>query len=48
LSDLKDIGFWEGSIATDPKETGWDKVNWIHLAVDRDKWRAVLTAAVNL
>jgi hypothetical protein len=42
------VAFWENSIATDPKETGWDDVNWINLALDRDKWRAVLTAAVNL
>jgi hypothetical protein len=21
------------------RATGWQQVNWIHLAVDRDKWR---------
>jgi hypothetical protein len=42
------VAVWEDNIATDPKETGWDDVNWIHLALDKDKWQAVLTEAVNL
>jgi hypothetical protein len=30
------------------KETGWDGVDWIHLAQERDKWRALANTAMNL
>jgi hypothetical protein len=26
----------------DPKEVGWEGVDWIHLAQDRDQWRALV------
>jgi hypothetical protein len=29
-------------------ETGWSGVNWIGLAWDRDKWRALVNAVMNL
>jgi hypothetical protein len=29
-------------------ETGWGRVEWIHLAQDRDRWRAVVNAVMNL
>jgi hypothetical protein len=29
-------------------EVGWDSVDWIGLAQDGDKWRALLNAAMNL
>jgi len=32
----------------DRREIGWEVVDWIHLACDRDKWRALLTTAMNL
>jgi hypothetical protein len=31
---------WEDSIRMDLREIGWEGVNWIHLAQDRDRWRA--------
>jgi hypothetical protein len=30
------------------REIGWDGVDWIKLAQDRDQWRAVVKTAVNL
>jgi hypothetical protein len=29
-----------GNIKMDLREIGWDGIDWIHLAQDRDKWRA--------
>jgi hypothetical protein len=29
-------------------EIGWGDVDWIGLAQDRDKWRAVMNAVMNL
>jgi hypothetical protein len=32
----------------DVRETGWGSVYWIHLAQDRDWWRALLNTVMNL
>jgi hypothetical protein len=29
-------------------EIGWGGVEWIYLAQDRDRWRAVVSAVMNL
>jgi hypothetical protein len=40
---------WEDGIKMDLREIGWGEgVEWIHLAEDRDRWRAVLNAVMNL
>jgi hypothetical protein len=39
---------WEDGIKMDLREIGWGSVEWIHLAQDRDRWRAVVTAVMNL
>jgi hypothetical protein len=31
-------GRWEDGIKVDLRETGWERVKWIHLAQDRDRW----------
>jgi hypothetical protein len=36
------------NIKTDVLEIGWDGVNWLGLAQDRDKWRAHVNAVMNL
>jgi hypothetical protein len=36
------------NIKMDLKEIGWDGMNWIELAQDRDKWRALVNTAMNL
>jgi hypothetical protein len=40
---------WEDGIKMDLREIGWGGgVKWIHLAQDRDRWRAVVNAVMNL
>jgi hypothetical protein len=39
---------WEDGIKMDIREIGWGGVEWIHLAQDRDRWRAVVNAVMNL
>jgi hypothetical protein len=39
---------WEDGIKMDLREIGWGKVEWIHLAQDRDRWRAFVNAVMNL
>jgi hypothetical protein len=30
------------------KETGWEGVDWMHVAQDRDQWRAIANTIMNL
>jgi hypothetical protein len=40
---------WEDGIRMDLREIGWGGgLEWIHLAQDRDRWRAVVNAVMNL
>jgi len=39
---------WEDNIRIDFKEIGWEGVNWIHLAQDRDLWHALENMVMNL
>jgi hypothetical protein len=39
---------WEDGIKMDLREIGWGGVEWIHLAEDRDLWRAVVSEVINL
>jgi hypothetical protein len=40
---------WEDGIKMDLRETDWGGgVEWIQLAQDRDRWRAVVNAVMNL
>jgi hypothetical protein len=39
---------WEDGIRMDLKEIGWGSVNWIQLAQDRDRWRAVVNTVMYL
>jgi hypothetical protein len=32
----------------DLREIGWDDVDWINLAQDRDQWRALVGTVMNL
>jgi hypothetical protein len=38
---------WENNIRVDLKEIGWEGVDWIHLAQDRDRWRAFVNTVMS-
>jgi hypothetical protein len=38
---------WEDGIRMDFREIGWGSVDWIQLAQDRDRWRAVVNTVMN-
>jgi hypothetical protein len=39
---------WDYNIKMDLSETGWGFMDWIHLAPDRDQWKALANTAMNL
>jgi hypothetical protein len=40
---------WEDNIKIDLKEVGWEGcMEWIDVAQDRDRWRALVNAVMNL
>jgi hypothetical protein len=39
---------WEENIRMDLREVGWGCVDWMELAQDRDRWRALISAVMNL
>jgi hypothetical protein len=39
---------WVNNIKMDLLEIGWGGADWIGLAQDRDKWRALVNAVTNL
>jgi hypothetical protein len=32
----------------DLRDTGWEDVDWIHVAQDRDQWHALVNMIINL
>jgi hypothetical protein len=38
---------WEDNIKMVLQELGWDYVDWMELAQDRDRWRAIVNAVMN-
>jgi hypothetical protein len=39
---------WVDDIKMDLREIGWGGLDWINLAQDRDKWRALVNTVMNL
>jgi hypothetical protein len=40
--------WWVDNIRTDLGEVGWGDVDWIGLAQDRNRWRALVNSVLNL
>jgi len=38
----------EDNIRNDPREIGWQDVDWMHLYQDRDRWQALVNTVMNL
>jgi hypothetical protein len=39
---------WEDNIKMDVKEVGCGDMEWIEVAQDRDRWRALMNVVINL
>jgi hypothetical protein len=39
---------WVDNIKMDLREREWDGMDWIDLAQDRDRWRALVSTVMNL
>jgi hypothetical protein len=39
---------WEDNIGMDLREIGWEGVDWMHLAQDKNQWRTLVNAVMNL
>jgi hypothetical protein len=39
---------WEDNIKMDFQEVGWGRGDWMELAQDRDRWRALVSTVKNL
>ena len=39
---------WEDNIKMDLQEVGWGGTGWIDLTQDRDRWRVLVNAVMNL
>jgi hypothetical protein len=39
---------WEDGVRMDLRKLGWGSVEWIQLAQDRDRWRALVNTVTNL
>jgi hypothetical protein len=38
---------WVDNIKRDLRDTGWDDMDWIDLAQDRNQWRAFVNTVMN-
>jgi len=39
---------WEDNIRINLREIGWEGVDWMHLAQDKDQWQDLVCTVVNL
>jgi hypothetical protein len=48
MENLQRRDHLEYNVGMHNKEIGWEGVDWLHLAQDRDQWRALLNTVTNL
>jgi hypothetical protein len=48
LSEGRPRRRWEDNIKMDLQEVGWEGMDWIDMTQVRDRWRAVVSAVMNL
>jgi len=39
---------WEDNINMDDQQVEWESMDWIELVQDRERWRALVNAVMNL
>jgi hypothetical protein len=39
---------WEDNTRTDLREVAWEDVDWMHVAQDKDQWRALVSMVMKL
>jgi hypothetical protein len=39
---------WADNIKMDRREIGWDGMDWIHVAQNRDQWTALVSTVLNI
>jgi hypothetical protein len=39
---------WEDNIRLDLREIGWEGMDWMHLAQNRDQWQALVNTVMNV
>ena len=39
---------WEDNSGMDPQKVGWGDMEWIELTRDKDRWRALVEAALHI
>jgi hypothetical protein len=42
------VSRWEDNIKMDVQEVGWEGVDWIDMAEERDRWWTVVNVVMNL
>jgi hypothetical protein len=45
---FEDLGINGKIIFLDLRKIGWEGVNWMHLAQERDQWQALMNMVMNL
>jgi hypothetical protein len=39
---------WESNIKMDLRKIRWSVMDWIHLSLDKDQWKALVNTVMNL
>jgi len=39
---------WKNNTKIDLREIGWEGVDWMHMAQDRDQWRTIVNTVMKL